>query len=75
MFNFSDYPQDSKLFDSVDRKGIGKTKDNFKRKIISEFVRLKSKIDVDGKENKKAKGVNRNVAKKEDIRNFWCFVW
>ena len=70
MFNFSDYPQDSKLFDSVDRKGIGKTKDNFKRKIISEFVRLKSKIDVDGKENKKAKGVNRNVAKKEDIRNF-----
>ena len=75
MFNFSDYPQNSKLFDSVDRKGIGKTKDNFKRKIISEFVRLKSKIDVDGKENKKAKGVNRNVAKKEDIRNFWCFVW
>ena len=39
----------------------------FKGKIISEFVRLKSKmcslIDVDNDENKKAKGVNKNVVK------------
>ena len=42
-------------------------KDEFKDKIISEFVGLKSKmyslIDVDNEENKKAKGVNKNVIK------------
>ena len=42
-------------------------KDEFKGKIISDFVGLKSKIysliDVDNEENKKAKGVNKNVVK------------
>ena len=42
-------------------------KDEFKGKIISDFVRLKSKIyfliDVDNEENNKAKGVNKNVVK------------
>ena len=42
-------------------------KDKFKGKIISEFIELKSKmyslIDTDGKENQKAKGVNKNVVK------------
>ena len=42
-------------------------KDEFKRKIISKFVGLKSKmcslIDVDGKENRKAKGINKNLVK------------
>ena len=42
-------------------------KDEFKRKIINGFVGLKSKmysfVDVDHEENKKAKGVNKNVAK------------
>ena len=67
MFDFSDYPQDSKFFDLVDKKVIGKMKDGFKGKIISEFVGLKPKmyslIDVDDKQNKKAKGVNKNVVK------------
>ena len=40
----------------------------FKGKIISEFVELKSKIysliAVDSKEVKKGKGVNKNVVKK-----------
>ena len=67
MFDFSDYPKDSKFFDPVNKKAVGKIKDEFKRKIISEFVGLKSKmyslIDVDNEENKKAKGVNKNVAK------------
>ena len=44
-------------------------KDEFKRKIISEFVGLKSKmyslIDVDNDENKKAKGVNKKIRHKE----------
>ena len=42
-------------------------KDEFKGKIICEFVALKSKtyslIDVDNREIKKAKGINKNVVK------------
>ena len=67
LFDFSDYPQDSKFFYPVNEKVIGKMKDKFKGKIISEFIELKSKmyslIDADGKENQKAKGVNKNVVK------------
>ena len=59
LFGFSDYPRDSKFFDPV----IGKTKDEFKGKIVTEFVGLKSKmyslIDVDNEENKKAKRVEK----------------
>ena len=46
-------------------KVIGKAKDEFKEKIISEFVGLKSKIyfliAVAGEEIKNAKGVKKNV--------------
>ena len=53
MFDLSDYPQDSIFFDPVNnKKVIGKTKDKFKGKIITEFVGLKSKmyslIAIDG---------------------------
>ena len=41
LFDFSDYPQDSKFFDPVNKKVIGKMKDGFEGKIISEFVALK----------------------------------
>ena len=58
---------DSKIFDLVNKKVIGKMEDEFKGKIISEFAGLKSKmyslIDTDNEENKKAKGVNKNVVK------------
>ena len=72
LFDFSDYQQDSmelhsKFFDPVNKKVIGKMKDEFKGKIISEFVGFKSKmyllIAVDDEEVRKAKGVNRNVLK------------
>ena len=41
MFDFSDYPQDSKFFDSINKKVIEKMRDELKRKIISEFVKVK----------------------------------
>ena len=67
MFDFSNYPQDSKFFDPANKKVIGKLKDELKGKIISEFIGLKSKmyslIAVDGEEVKRANGVNKNVVK------------
>ena len=67
MIDVSDYPQESKFFDPVDENVIGKMKDEVKGNIVSEFVGLKSKmyslVAVDGKENKKAKTVNKNVVK------------
>ena len=41
LFNFSDYLK-SKFFDLINKNVIGKMKDEFKGKIISEFVGLKS---------------------------------
>ena len=67
LLDFSGYPEDSKFLDPDNNKVTGKMKDEFKGKIISDFVRLKSKIyfliDVDNEENNKAKGVNKNVVK------------
>ena len=63
MFDFSEYASNSKLFDPVNEKVIAKMKDEFKGKIISEFVELKSKmyslISVDDEEVTKAKGVKK----------------
>ena len=56
-----------RFFDHVNKKGIGKMKDEFTGKITIKFVVLKSKmcslVNVDGEENKKAKLVN------------WGIVW
>ena len=55
-------------------------KDEFKGEIIIEIVRLNSKkyslVSVDGKENKKAKGINKSFVKTQDIRNLlmFCFI-
>ena len=50
-------------------------KDEFKGKMISEFVGLKTKmyslIYVDSKENKKAKGVNKNIVKTLRLKDFF----
>ena len=42
LFDFSDYPVNSKFFDPENKKVIGKMKDEFKGQIISEFVGSKS---------------------------------
>ena len=71
LFDFSDYPLNPKFFDPVNKKVIGKMKDEFKGKIISEFAGLKSKvyslISIDSKEVTKAKGVNKKIRHEEFI--------
>ena len=63
LFDFSDYPLDSKFFDPANKKVTGKMKDGFNGTITSEFIGLKSKmyslISVDDEEVKKAKGANK----------------
>ena len=69
MFDFSDYPLDSKFFDPVNKKVIDKMKDEFKGRIIFEFIGLMSKIysliDAHDEEVTKAKGVNKKIRHKE----------
>ena len=69
MFDFSDYSLNSKFFAPVNEKVIGKMKDKFKGKLISEFVGLKSKIysliGVDDEEVTQAKGVNKKHKTKD----------
>ena len=70
LFDFSDYPRNSKIFDTVNKNCFGKMKYELKGKIINEFVGLKPKMyflfNVDGKKTnkqktKKAKEVNKNI--------------
>ena len=71
MIDFSDYPLNSKFFDPVNKKVIGKIKDEFKGRIISEFVGLKSNmhslIRADDEEVAKAKRVNKKIKHKEFV--------
>ena len=75
LFDFSDYSLNSKFFDPVIKKAIGKMKDEFKGNMISEFIVLNSKmyslIAVDVEEVKKANEVNKNVLK--NIKNLLVF--
>ena len=71
MLEFSNYPLNSKFFDPVNKKVIGKMKDEFKARIISKFVGLKSKmyslVDAHDEEVTKAKGVNRKIRHKQFV--------
>ena len=71
LFDFSEYPLNSKFLDCINKKFIGKMKDEFKRKLISEFVGLKSKmyslIGLDDEEVTKAKGVNKKIRHKSFV--------
>ena len=68
MFHNSDYPKDSKFFDSTNKKVIGKFKDEAAVMPIREFVGLRSKmysyVKDNGKNEKTAKGVRKYVIKK-----------
>ena len=68
LFDNSDYPKSSKFFFNENKKVIGKFKDQTAGKPILEFVGLKSKMysyKIEEEEHKKAKGVKKNVVKKE----------
>ena len=69
LFDFSNYPKDSKFFNETNKKVTGKIKDQSKNKITDEFVALKSKMYsmkyIDGKEFNTAKGVNIATASNE----------
>ena len=62
VFDFRNYPKDSKFFDLTNKNVIGKMKDEKRRKINDEFVGLKSKMysikNIVGKESNTGKGVN-----------------
>ena len=53
LFDFSNYPEDSKFFDETNKIVMGKIEDESEGKIINEFVGLKSKMyfikNIDGK--------------------------
>ena len=67
MFDCSNHPGDSKFFDPTNKKVIGKMKEVFEGKAISEFVGLKSKMhsikNIDDKEYNTAKGAIIATAK------------
>ena len=44
LFDFSNYPKDSKFFNETNKNVIGKMKDEFSGVMVTEFVALKSKI-------------------------------
>ena len=71
LFDFSEYPVDSKFFETTNKNVIGKIKDEFKGEVISAFVGLKSKmysiIIVKNEEITKGKGVNKKIRPKEFV--------
>ena len=76
LYDFSDYTTDHPLFDTTNKKVIGKMKDEAGGKIITEFVGLRSKmycITIDEEDKKRAKGIKKNVVEKtltiEDYRD------
>ena len=69
---------DSKFFDPVNKKVIGNMKDEFKGRIISKLIGLKSKmyslINVDDEEVTKAKGVNKKIRHKVKNLLMFCLI-
>ena len=68
-FDLSNYPKDSKFFDSANEIVIGQVKDGFKRIPINKFIGLKSKmcciVSENDEEVNTAKAVNISIEFKE----------
>ena len=69
LFDFSEYPKDSVCYDSLNKKVLGKMKDELNESKIVESVGLKCKmyslISEDDKEVNKVKGVNKKLRHNE----------
>ena len=67
--DFSDYPKNHVNYDVSNKKELGKFKDEMNGKIINEFIGLKPKMYAfnvqHDKEYKKAKGVPKNIVKRD----------
>ena len=69
IMDFSDYPIDHELYNTDNKKVIGKFKDELCGKQMNEFVAIKSKcyaysIHNDSKDYKKNKGIQKNAIPK-----------
>jgi hypothetical protein len=73
VYDFSDYPEDSKFYDVTNKKVVGKFKDETAGVPITEFVGLRSKMYsmklADDKEKKTAKGIKKSVVKNTITHN------
>ena len=69
LFDFSEYPMDSKYYDNTNEKVPGKMKDEFNGIKILKFVGLTmySLISVDDREVNKAKGINKKLRYQEYV--------
>ena len=69
LYGTSDYPQDHPLYSSANKKVLEKLKNECAGRAIAEYVSLRPKmysiLEAGGKNNKKAKGVKKNVLKKQ----------
>ena len=67
-FDFSEYPEDHRLYSLTNKKVLGKMKDEVKGEMMTEFCALKAKlysfVIADNHQFKKAKGVKKNVVRK-----------
>ena len=72
-----DCPEIFKVFLFCHKKVIGKMNDEVKRKMISEFVELKSKmyslVIANSKEIKKTKDIDKNIVKNTHKKNTLMF--
>ena len=68
LYQTSDYPEDHPLHSKVNKKVLGKKKDECTGRVIEEYVGLRPKmysiLEANGQNIKKAKGVKKNVVKK-----------
>ena len=69
LYDTSDYPPNHSLYNIINKKVIGKFKDETNGVPVSEFVGLRAKmysIQIeDGKESKKGKGIKKSVLEKQ----------
>jgi hypothetical protein len=69
LFDNSDYPTNHVLYNTVNKKVLGKWKDELGGKVMTEFISLRSKSYayrkyLDNSEGKRHKGVKKHIVKK-----------